>query len=112
MTVVGGASKLLAHFEKEQHPQSLVTYADRRWSDGDLYRKLGFVLAHKTKPSYFYVKNACRYSRIKFQKHKLKDLLEDYNEDLSEVQNMKNNGYTRIFDCGNYVFTKLCLKTS
>ena len=45
--------------------------------------------------------------RIKFQKHKLKNILEKFDEKLSEAQNMANNGYNRIFDCGNLVFVKI-----
>jgi len=34
----------------------------------------------------------------------LKDKLEKFDENSTEVENMQNNGYTRIWDCGNYVF--------
>jgi hypothetical protein len=106
--VIGGAGKLLTHFEKNYRPKSLVTYADKRWSQGGLYKALGFRLDHVSKPDYWYFKNGVRhrYSRMMFQKHKLKDLLKAFDPSLSEVQNMKNNGYSRIFDCGNYVFEK------
>jgi hypothetical protein len=30
-----------------------------------------------------------------------------YDEQLTEVENMKMNGYKRIFDCGNLVYVKL-----
>ena len=40
-------------------------------------------------------------NRMKFQKHKLNNLLENYDETLSERENMKNNGYLWIYDCGN-----------
>ena len=39
-----------------------------------------------------------------FQKHKLKDKLENFDSDLTEVENMINNGYNRIYDCGNLKF--------
>ena len=29
-----------------------------------------------------------------------------YDENKTEVENMKANGYSRIFDCGNMVFVK------
>lgn len=29
-----------------------------------------------------------------------------YDESKTEVENMKANGYSRIFDCGNMVFVK------
>jgi hypothetical protein len=37
-------------------------------------------------------------------KHKLKEKLNNYNDDLSEWENMQLNDYDRIWDCGNYVF--------
>src|SRR5690606_8212220 len=42
-TVVGGASKLLKYFINEYKPKEIVSYADRRWSQGELYEKLGFT---------------------------------------------------------------------
>lgn len=104
--VPGAASRLLKHFERQHHGESLVSYADRRWSTGNLYRKLGFSLDHKSRPNYFYQKGQMRYSRVAFQKHKLKDVLKVFNSAQTEVENMMNNGYYRIFDCGNLVFTK------
>lgn len=105
--VVGGASKLLKYFERTYNPKSIVTYADRRWSGGELYETLGFEFSHASEPNYWYFKkNPILESRIKYQKHKLKDILEDFDSTLTEVENMYNNGYNRIFDCGNLVFTK------
>ncbi len=103
--VVGGASKLLSHFRK-QYSGSIISYANRRWSNGDLYRKLGFKMIGKTDPNYFYFKDGHTelFSRIAFQKHKLKSLLENFNPDLTEEQNMFNNNYRKIYDSGNLVF--------
>lgn len=103
--VVGGASKLLAAFRKI-HTGSIVSYANRRFSKGGLYEKLGFVKIGKSAPNYWYVQNGIiRYSRTQCQKHKLKSLLGDgFNENLSEVENMRVNGYYQLFDCGNYVY--------
>ena len=107
--VIGGASKLMAHFERTYHPKSMVSYADRRWSmDSDrvLYRKLGFSLKSISQPNYWYVKGGEVFNRVMFQKHKLNGLLDKFDESKSEWQNMQDNGYDRIFDCGNLVFVK------
>ena len=45
-------------------------------------------------------------SRYKFQKHKLKHILNVFDESLTEWENMINNGYDRVWDCGNRVFVK------
>ena len=102
-TIVGGGSKLLAYFQKYHH-ESMITYADLRWSDGNFYQQLGFTFSHNSKPNYFYIKRDKRFSRLKFQKHKLKKKLTIFNESLSEYKNMENNGFYRIWDCGNMVF--------
>ena len=109
LTVVGGASKLLKHFERSYHPTSIVSYANRRWSTGNLYEKLGFEFVKNTKPNYFYFKggdNSKLLSREQFQKHKLKDKLVNFDPRLTETQNMYNNGYRKIYDCGNKVYIK------
>jgi len=36
-----------------------------------------------------------------FQKHKLKNVLSEFDSNLSEWENMKNHGYDRIWDCGH-----------
>lgn len=102
--VVGGASKLLKHF-RSLHSGSIVSYADRRYSDGGLYEKLGFSLKNISQPNYWYVKNFEKLSRYACQKHRLPKLLGDgFNPELSEAENMKENGWCRMYDCGNYVY--------
>jgi hypothetical protein len=66
---------------------------------------------HNSGPNYWYFKkNTIKLqTKAKFQKCKLKDLLEKFDPGRTEVQNMKNNGYYRIFDCGNAVFEKVYL---
>jgi len=107
-TVQGGGSKLLKYFEKTYKPKSLISYANRRWSNGNFYVKSGFNFVNCTKPNYFYFKinENILYSRNKFQKHKLKDLLESFDNTMTEKENMYNNEYRRIYDCGNKVFIK------
>lgn len=107
--VVGGASKLLAHFTKKYEPKSIISYANRRWSNGNLYKKLGFKLESISKPSYFYFHSnepTIIHNRMEFQKKKLKDKLTDFDKNKTEAENMKDNGWFSIYDCGNLVFTK------
>ena len=88
MNVVGGASKLLACFRKN-HSGSIVSYADRRYSDGRLYEKLGFMNAGVSNPNYWYVKGGEKLTRYACQKHRLKDVLGDgFDPNLSEFENM------------------------
>ena len=106
-TVVGGASKLLKYFERNYSPSSIVSYANRRWSAGSLYETLGFEFLHNSAPNYFYFRgddSSELHSRVKFQKHKLKGKLDVFDPNLTETQNMYNNGYRKIFDSGNKVY--------
>lgn len=102
--VVGGASKLFKHALKFVKGK-IISYANRRFSCGEIYKKLGFGLKGESAPNYFYNKSGKMYSRIAFQKHKLKDVLDKFDDSLSEYDNMLNNGYDKIYDCGNLVFS-------
>lgn len=53
---------------------------------------------------YFNKQEGIRYSRHQFQKHKLKDKLVNFDDSLSEGDNMRMNNFYRIYDCGNYKF--------
>lgn len=112
MNVVGGASKLLKYFERIYKPKSLVSYANRRWSQGNVYEKLGFEFSHNTEPGYFYFLNNKNnklrdylISRTQFQKHKLKEM-KHYSDERTEAEIMFLEGYDKIYDCGNKVYTK------
>jgi len=107
-TVQGGGSKLLSYFERTFAPKSLISYANRRWSQGNFYVKAGFDFIENTPPNYFYFKeNSLELkSRNQFQKHKLKGILKDFYPELTETQNMFNNNYRKIYDSGNKVFIK------
>ena len=104
-TVVGAASKLLSSFRKE-HAGSIISYANMRFSNGNVYEKLGFGQLRETGPNYFW---CSKYSepipRYKSQKQNLRKILgESYNPDETEIENMTRNKYYRCFDCGNLVY--------
>jgi hypothetical protein len=42
-SITGGLSKLIAFFAETYKPNDLMTYADRDWSAGEAYTKLGFT---------------------------------------------------------------------
>lgn len=107
--VVGGANKLFKYFILQQNPISIVSYANRRWSYSkkSVYEKMDFKLKNISNPGYFYWRKKegmILQNRIKFQKHKLLNLLEIFDNNLTESENMFNNGFRRIWDCGNLVF--------
>lgn len=101
--VHGGASKLFTHFIKTYSPNSVVSYSDRRFFDGMLYLKLGFQFVHNSTPNYFYIIDnyLTIQHRMGWQKHKLQEKLLNFDPKLSEWENMKNNGFDRVWDCGH-----------
>jgi len=109
--VRGAASKLMSAFEKYYNPVSIVSYANRDWSMGNLYRAIGFVYSHTAEPNYIYTDfNFNIIKRQQVQKHKLKNFLESrnqvFNEKISERDNMINNNYRIYYDTGNLVYHK------
>ena len=106
VTVVGGVSKLIKHFIDTIKPKSIVTFADLRFGDGNVYKKCGFEYIEDTNPNYWYSRKYTGhlYSRVKFQKHKLESQLENFDLAKTEFENMSDNGWDRIWDCGNAKF--------
>lgn len=104
--VIGGFSKLLKHALRDLKIKSLITYADLRFGTGNVYDINGFTKLTTSKPNYFYVEPGIlrRHSRVQFQKHKLKETLTIFNESKTEWENMKENNYDRVWDCGNAVY--------
>ncbi len=104
--VPGGFTKLVTHFEKEYSWPVIVTFADLRWSEGDLYSKNGFALDKELKPDYYWVKGCRRWHKFNWRHTSgLKDL-PNYDPELTEVKNMHNHNYHRIWDAGKLRFVR------
>jgi hypothetical protein len=101
LVVVGGVSRLFSRFVRDYCPSSVVSFADRRYSVGGVYEKLGFKRLYVTSPNYFYVKGLDVFSRVRFQKHKLGGVLGLFDGSLTEAENMFLNGYRRLWDAGH-----------
>lgn len=106
--VVGGLSKLFNRFVSDYNPQMIVSYADRRYFTGKSYEHVGFKLDGVSKPNYKYIKGASILSRQKCQKHKLHKFLKEFNNNLTESENMFINGYRRLWDAGNWRYIYKC----
>lgn len=104
----GAASKLISYFKNNYNWFKIYSYADRRWSNGDVYEKTGFKLTASRKYNYWYTKNHTeRLHRSGFRKEERRIKLENHNPDLSELEDMKNNGYDVVWDCGTLTYTIL-----
>jgi hypothetical protein len=101
--VIGGASKLLNYFIKEWKPNRLISFADKSWSNGDLYQKLGFYIKSVSYPNYSYLIDRSRSNKQKWKKSNLAKM--GFDEGLSESKIMEDNfGAYKIFDCGQIKF--------
>lgn len=104
-TIVGGASKLFKAFINNNPNTTVVSYSDRKWSQGDIYKTLGFKHSHTSQPNYRYYSGNASLSRYQCQKHLLKDKFPQYYDPkLSESEIMYNAGYSRVFDAGSDVW--------
>lgn len=100
--ITGGASKLLSYFIKKHNPTKIVSFADKRWSIGDLYKNIGFNKTSKSKPNYWYVNNGIREHRFKYRKSEL--IKQGFNPSKTEHEIMLERKFYRIYDCGNIKF--------
>ncbi len=96
-SVVGGASKLLKYFIKNYKVSKIISYADYDWSNGNLYKNLGFELKYKTEPDYKYIIEGKRVNKSRFRKSRLET-------DLSESNYMKMMNILKVWDCGKLKF--------
>ncbi len=103
--IPGIASKLLTHFKRNHEWKEIYSFADMRWSVGNMYYKLGFDLVATNPPAYFYVVNGKRKHRWNYRKDIIKNTLPNYDATLTEYQNMQNHGYWRVWDCGSLKFS-------
>jgi hypothetical protein len=101
-TVIGGASKLFKYFTRNYYYDSIISYADRSWSTGNLYEQLGFKYVHKTKPNFYHVKGINRYNRFTYRKDIL--VKDGYDPKLTAREIMLNRGFYRIYDSGSIKF--------
>lgn len=94
-SIVGGASRLLKYASKT-FPE-IWSWSDNRYSDGNVYQKLGFELVQELKPDYSYVdlSKKTRYSKQSMQKSKI-----GCPPEITEKQFLQDLGYYRIWDCG------------
>jgi len=102
--IVGGASKLLKHFEVNYDYDKIISYADRRWSNGELYETIGFTKESISKPNYFYTRGSNRENRFLYRKDVL--VAQGHDKNKTEKQIMKELGYNRIYDCGSLKYIK------
>lgn len=100
-SVIGGFSKIIKSLPTyDDSIRTIVSYADKRWtcSKNNIYNKSGFSLVKDSGPNYWYIRGSKRLHRYNFTKSRI--VQQGADPSLSEIQNMVNMGYDRIWDCG------------
>lgn len=109
-SVRGGFSRLLKAATTMIKPSVIISYCDRDLSpraEDTVYFRNGFELVGDTGPRLFYTDTKSRWSREKFQKHKLKEMFpETYDEKLTADEILKINKIFPIWNSGNWKFIK------
>ncbi|MFC7525273.1 hypothetical protein ACFQRK_15025 [Parapedobacter sp. GCM10030251] len=97
--VVGGFSKLIDAFQQEFHPGDIMTYADKDWSDGDSYRKIGFMIVGQTEPQQFWINT---HTKQRYDEHTLPEEIKN-----ASLPMRKKLGYTPIYNSGSIKLVKV-----
>jgi hypothetical protein len=110
--VPGAFSKLLSHFLRSYTGSwsSIITYADRCWSQGNVYLKNGFTLTHETPPAFHGVERTALLKRVSRRAYTHERLARRFPEFYmqsghpSQLDVLKQAGVKVVYDCGNFAF--------
>jgi hypothetical protein len=102
--VSGGASKLLSHFIKTYGHlyKEIISFSDNNYSNGNVYKSLGFNLDKNLPPDYKYIVKGKTYHKAGFRKSAIfrkHDIPSDM-MNSPEWELMQYLGYDRIWDTG------------
>jgi len=99
--VVGGFSKLFKHFINTFSPEKIITFSDNRYSNGSLYKKMGFTFVKENVPRLYYTDKNNVFNRRNFQKPRLKKAYPSlYNENLTEKEIAEKAGFYQLWGPG------------
>lgn len=100
-SVVGVASKLFKAFVREYSPENLISYANCRWSYGNLYKKMGFEFKSLSPPSPWYTND---FKTLKHRSNFMRHKLNIVDESVKTKDVIRSLGYYAVYDCGNSVW--------
>lgn len=93
----GGASRLLRAVTRRQLTP-VVSFSDNRYTNGDLYRALGFVCVEHLAPDYMYYRDGQLVNKSRLQKRQL--LRHGGDPGATEYELADDQGWLRLFDAG------------
>lgn len=100
--VPGGFSKLLKHFQRNHQWSRIYTFADRSWSQGNVYRQTGFQLVEEQPPTFHGIEDCTRVNRLHYTLGQLQARFPDLTGTQKQI--MDQAGIRRIWDCGQLKF--------
>lgn len=104
--VIGGFTRILKHFEQIFNSPTIHTFADLRWSCGDLYLNAGFTKTKELPPDYYWVKGGKAWHKSNWRHTTGLKKLPGYDKNKSESVLMREHGFSKLWDCGKLQFTK------
>lgn len=107
--VPGGFTRLIRAVERElpQQVTTLVTYADRAISEGELYRNNGWREDLVILPDYSYLVNGVRVHKFNYRKRRFEtDPKLQFDPSMTERQLAELNSLPRVYDSGKLRFVK------
>lgn len=102
--VRGGASKLFKYFIKNFNANKIISYASCDYSNGNLYKILGFKEIRHTGINYWWADSEFKYHRSNFMKYKL--VKEGYDSNKTENEIMRERDFYKIYGVGNLKYEK------
>jgi hypothetical protein len=102
--VVGGFQKLLKAVKDRFQNQydGILTYADLRFGDGNVYLQSGFEFIGTTEPNYYYERAGVRENRFKHRKNNDPSFISLFGN--TELEQNSRQGWYRIYDAGSHKF--------
>lgn len=100
MSIPGGFSKLLKHVSINNDYDNIITFSDNRYSNGNLYKKTGFVEDSKLMPDYYYTDFVNLFHKFNFRKQLIKTKFDIDISNKTEHELCSELGFYRIYDAG------------
>lgn len=95
-TIIGGAERLLKHFEIDYVPKLIISYSDNDYFKGGIYGRLGFSNKGQCTPRYYWYLNGVELKRERCKLKYLKELYPDLLNEAYEVNASNKEDYVML----------------
>ena len=108
-SVIGGPSKLMSTFIRNNNPTSIISYCDRAKFTGHVYEALGFTLHHTSPPAKVWSFEDKYITDNLLRQRGFDQLFEtNFGKGVSNEDLMIQTGWRSVYDCGQYVYEWHC----